>query len=108
MKADLLPSGGWFGSAIAGWMRMSGRVAKPRPVLVHIPKKYSHFVFGVVQSGLTCAIATGIACLPTKSFSYWATSWLISWVTMAPIVLIAAPWIGQVVEWVTAERQLGE
>jgi hypothetical protein len=83
-------------------------VAKPTLVPLHIPKKYDHFVFGIVQSGLTCAVATGIACLPTKSFGYWATSWLISWVTMAPIVLIAAPWIRRVVQWITVERRLSE
>jgi len=28
-----------------------------------VPRRYSHFVFGVIQSGLTCAIASAIASL---------------------------------------------
>ena len=26
-----------------------------------IPRRYSHYVFGVIQSGLTCAVAAAIA-----------------------------------------------
>jgi hypothetical protein len=62
-----------------------------------IPRRYSHFVFGVIQSGLTSLIAAGIA-----SFSLlgsgngnflrnWLVSWLLSWVMMLPIVVLAAP-----------------
>ena len=29
-----------------------------------IPRRFSHFVFGIIQSGLTCFIAVGIASLP--------------------------------------------
>jgi hypothetical protein len=89
-------------------MKTSERVAKQSLMSLHIPKKYDHFVFAIIQSGLTSAVATGIACLPTRSVGYWAASWLISWVTIAPIVLIAAPWIRQVVQWITVERQLSE
>jgi ABC-type Fe3+-siderophore transport system permease subunit len=61
------------------------------------PKRYSHFVYGVIQSGLTSAIAGAIACLPFFSegsfFSHWIASWLISWATMLPVVLLAASFI---------------
>jgi Protein of unknown function (DUF2798) len=60
-----------------------------------IPRRYSHFVFAVIQSGLTCLIAAGIASFPsltTGNFLWnWLVSWLIAWVTMLPIVLLAAP-----------------
>jgi hypothetical protein len=60
-----------------------------------IPRRYSHFVFGVIQSGLTCAIAAAIASFPfigTGGFiQNWLLSWLISWMTMLPLVLVAAP-----------------
>jgi hypothetical protein len=60
-----------------------------------IPRRYSHFVFGVLQSGLTCFIAAGIASLPSIAAGHflwnWLASWLVSWVAMLPVVLLAAP-----------------
>jgi hypothetical protein len=60
-----------------------------------IPRRYSHFVFGVLQSGLTCFIAAGIASLQSIATGHflwnWLMSWLIAWVTMLPVVLLAAP-----------------
>ena len=32
--------------------------------MISIPKRYSHFLFGLIQSGFTCAIAAGIASTP--------------------------------------------
>lgn len=55
----------------------------------HIPRRFSHFVFGVLQSGLTCLIAAGIASYP--SIQHWIISWLISWGAMLPVVVLAAP-----------------
>ncbi|MCF2524319.1 DUF2798 domain-containing protein [Bradyrhizobium sp. G127] len=55
----------------------------------HIPRRFSHFVFGVLQSGLTCLIAAGIASYP--SITHWLMSWLISWGAMLPVVVLAAP-----------------
>jgi hypothetical protein len=63
--------------------------------MLGIPRRYSHFIFGVIQSGLTSLIAAAIA-----SYSLWGTgrfvqnwifSWLISWVMMLPAVIFAAP-----------------
>lgn len=60
-----------------------------------IPRRYSHFVFGILQSGLTCFIAAGIASRPSLATGHflwnWLTSWLFSWVAMLPVVLLAAP-----------------
>ena len=57
--------------------------------MFNIPRRYSHFVFAVLQSGLTCLIAAGIASFP--SITHWLIAWLISWAVMAPIALLAAP-----------------
>ncbi len=63
--------------------------------MLGIPRRYSHFVFGILQSGLTSLIAAGIASLPADAamifFGHWMVSWLIAWATMVPIVLLAAP-----------------
>jgi Protein of unknown function (DUF2798) len=60
-----------------------------------IPRRYSHFVFGVIQSGMTSFVAAGIASLPsvaTGQFLWnWLASWLISWGALSPVVLLAAP-----------------
>jgi hypothetical protein len=65
------------------------------PFMFTIPRRHSHYVFGIIQSGLTSLIATG-----TASFSLlgsgnflcnWLVSWLISWAMVLPIVLLAAP-----------------
>jgi hypothetical protein len=62
---------------------------------VGIPRRYNHFVFGVIQSGLTSLIAAGIASFPAGSamlfFQHWMVSWLIAWAAMLPIVVLAAP-----------------
>lgn len=63
--------------------------------MLAIPRRYSHFIFGFIQSGLTCAIAAAIASFPlmrTGGFvQNWLLSWVISWMTMLPLVLAAAP-----------------
>jgi hypothetical protein len=63
--------------------------------MLGIPRRFSHFVFGFIQSGLTCAIAAGIASFPliaSGAFMLnWLHSWLFSWVLMLPVVLFAAP-----------------
>ena len=72
--------------------------------MFRIPHRYSHFVFGVLQSGLTCAIAAAIASYPLLNsgmvLSYWLQSWSLSWLIMLPVVLFAAPgirWLSLVV-----------
>ena len=63
--------------------------------MLGIPRRYSHFVFGIIQSGLTSLIAAGIASFPAGNaldfLAHWMVSWLIAWAAMLPIVLLAAP-----------------
>jgi hypothetical protein len=84
-------------------------VAKaPMPKL---PARYSHFLFGAVQSALTCAVATGIAIAPqwqeVPLFTYWLKSWLVAWFVILPIVLVAAPGIRRVTTLLTEVQPLG-
>ena len=76
--------------------------------MLAIPRRYSHFVFGFIQSGLTCAIAAAIASFPllrTGEFAAnWLLSWLISWMTMLPLVLAAAPAIRSLSIFLTREE----
>jgi hypothetical protein len=40
-----------------------------------IPRRYGHFVYGVVQFGLTCAVAAAIASFPFLQEGSFATHW---------------------------------
>ncbi len=75
--------------------------------MLGIPRRFSHFVFGFIQSGLTCAVAAAIASVPFLSSgtvaSHWLQSWLIAWITMLPIVLFAAPAIRSLTHILTRE-----
>lgn len=73
-----------------------------------IPRRYSHFVYGAIQSGLTCAIAAAIASLPLMSSGgfllHWLQSWMFSWLAMLPVVLFAAPAIRRLALAMTYEE----
>jgi hypothetical protein len=73
--------------------------------MLRIPKRYSHFLFGFVQSGLTCAVAAGISSVPFFYGPIFASqrikSWFISWAIMTPVVLLAAPLIQYAVNFIT-------
>ncbi len=76
-------------------------------VNLRIPRRHGHFVFGIIQSGLTCLVAAGIATYPESStarfIEHWLISWVISWLTMLPVVLLAAPTIRSLVNHLTRE-----
>ncbi|MBI5264266.1 MAG: DUF2798 domain-containing protein [Bradyrhizobium sp.] len=75
--------------------------------MLGIPRRYGHYVFGVIQSGVTCLIAAGIASLSAggteRFFHQWMLSWLLSWAAMVPVVLLAAPLIRSAVLRLTRE-----
>ena len=60
-----------------------------------IPRRYSHFLFGVTQAALTSLIAAGIASFPSASLAgflkHWLWSGLVAWIVMLPVVVLAAP-----------------
>lgn len=72
-------------------------------VNLRIPRRHGHFVFGVIQSGLTCLVAAGIASYPDSDTASFIAHWLISWLTMLPLVLLAAPAIRALVNHLTRE-----
>lgn len=70
-----------------------------------LPHQYSHYVFGVIQSGLTSLIAAAIA---SRAFVAEGTfvrhalvSWLTAWIVMLPVVIFAAPVIRRLVARIT-------
>jgi hypothetical protein len=77
--------------------------------MLKIPRRHSHFVYAVIQSGLTTAIAAAVASVPFlegRSFLvHWLTSWMAAWAMMMPIVLLAAPVIRNVTYFLTHEEK---
>jgi hypothetical protein len=75
--------------------------------MLGIPRRFSHFVFGFIQSGLTCAVAAAIASYPFLAagtfVAHWLQSWLIAWIMMLPVVLFAAPAIRSLTHILTRE-----
>lgn len=73
--------------------------------MLHIPRRYGHFIFAFLQAGLTCAIVAAIASAPfleTGTFIlHWLSAWIIGWMTMMPVVLVAAPFIRRAVNLLT-------
>jgi hypothetical protein len=79
--------------------------ARVRPLEGRIPKRFDHFLFGTIQSGITSFVASAIASRVFLGDGTFAInllrSWLISWVVMLPIVLLAAPGIRHLVNRIT-------
>jgi len=77
--------------------------------MLGIPRRFSHYIFGVIQSGLTSAIAAGIASFPffgTGFFlSHWLGSWLLAWFVMLPVVIFAAPFISKLTLMLTYQAE---
>jgi hypothetical protein len=75
--------------------------------MLGISRRHSHFVFAVVQSGLTCLIAAAVASYPLLAsgqfLRHWLVSWLIAWATMLPVVVLAAPVIRSLADFLTRE-----
>lgn len=65
--------------------------------MLPIPRRHHHYVFAVLQSGLTTLIASGIASAPLagedRFLTQWLWSWVAAWTLMAPVVIVAAPTI---------------
>jgi hypothetical protein len=77
---------------------------------LRISARHSHLAFGLIQSAITCAVAAGIASTPfmeTGSFAvYWAKTWAISWISMLPVVIFAAPFIRALVDRFVRDSEL--
>jgi hypothetical protein len=75
--------------------------------MLGIPRRYSHFVFGMIQSGLTSAIAAAIASYPFFAegtfLTHWLGAWAVAWLIMIPVVLFAAPAIRKMTHALTRE-----
>jgi len=76
--------------------------------MLGIPRRYAHFVFGIIQAGLTSATAAAIASFPFIAEGSFLRRWLessaLSWFLMLPVVLFAAPIIRKLAVFLTREE----
>lgn len=72
-----------------------------------VPRRYAHILFGVIQAGLTSAVASGVAVMAGPGaapvLQRWLSAWFLSWAMMLPVVVFAAPFIRRAVEALTAD-----
>lgn len=73
-----------------------------------LPRKHAQIAFGLMQAGLTTAVASGIstyyiAGLGARFLQHWPLAWITSWMTMVPVVLICAPWLGRLIASITKD-----
>jgi hypothetical protein len=75
--------------------------------MLGIPRRYAHFIFGIIQAGLTSAVAAAIASFPFLAdgsfLGRWLESSMLSWFFMLPVVLFAAPAIRRLAFLLTRE-----
>ena len=76
--------------------------------MVRLPRHNSHYVYGAIQSNITCSITAAVACLPflaEGSFIWrWLSSWFGAWLVALPIALLAAPVIRRLTDLLTIEE----
>lgn len=70
--------------------------------MARLPQRYAPFVYGIVQAGITTAIASAVTTLQLTGFGMaffarWAYGWSLSWLTMLPVVIGIAPLIQRAV-----------
>ena len=75
--------------------------------MARIPRRYNQHIFGVIQSGMTCALADAVSRAPllydASCAVAWLKSWLTSWAAILPVVLFAAPLIRRIVDRLTGD-----
>lgn len=73
--------------------------------MIRLPKRCSPYLFGVVQSAITCAVAAAVASGPVfpigRFIVHWSSAWLLSWLLMLPLVVLIAPWLRRLVDRLT-------
>lgn len=73
--------------------------------MIRLTPKFGPMAFGIIQSGMTSGVASGIAGLPQLADGNfvlpWAKAWLLSWLLVAPLVIVAAPFVQRLVQHLT-------
>ena len=78
--------------------------------MIKLSKRHGHHLFALLQSAITCAIASAIASRPLfpveRFMGHWSKAWVLSWLMMIPVVLLIAPWLRRLVKYLTDSDNL--
>lgn len=72
-----------------------------------LPHRYAHFIFAIMQSGITTAVAAAITIVrmaPDNPLIDWVCSWAVAWTTMVPVVILAAPGLRKAASFLTRDE----
>lgn len=86
---------------------MLGKAEAPK-TMRRLPRRYAHFVYGMIQAAITTAVATTVATYQIaradlQFVGYWLSCWFVSLMTMLPVVILVAPIIQRAVYSLTEE-----
>lgn len=67
-----------------------------------IPKRFAPLTYGMIQSGITTAVASGIATVQALGLNWlalgaWLVAWIMAWAVMLPVVIVVSPLIQRAV-----------
>lgn len=83
---------------------------RPNKNLKTIYQKYEHLIYGIIQSFITCGVASVVSTFNSDSlenfFIIWISSWIASWLVMIPIVLLVSPVIKKLTKRITSNTQI--
>ena len=77
--------------------------------MLGIPRRHAHFLFAVMQSAITSAVAAAVASanlLSKGTFLYhWLHASLLAWLLMLPVVIFFAPFLRKLSDLLTQPDQ---
>ena len=77
--------------------------------MLGIPRRHAHFLFAVMQSAITSAVAAAVASanfLSQGVFLYhWLHASLLAWLLMLPVVILFAPFLSKLSDLLTQPDQ---
>lgn len=86
-----------------------GVLAARRSFMARLPHRYAPVACGIIQVAITTAVATAIAVVHSSdpgvgSLLRWATTWLVAWLLMLPVVILISPLVHRLVAVLTGEE----
>lgn len=68
-----------------------------------IPRRFSGYCYGIIQSGITTSVAAAVATHRAAGFNsdailLWLHNWLQAWLLMLPVVVGISPLIQRLVD----------
>jgi hypothetical protein len=77
--------------------------------MLRIPRRHAHFLFAIMQSALTSAIAAAVASASFFSqgvfLRHWLHASLLAWLLMLPVVIFFAPFLSKLSDLLTQPEQ---